>query len=149
MLRSTPFGMNIFNFRAFTIPRCAIMEDETPCHRMCREVSAATHARGQRSKRAQVIDCGGGIVDISSFHVVNLFPPKLDQIGKAVGGPWGSDRVDSQFEGYLKVRWYVSHLMAQGEGETAVGKPLRVVAACWYVRHNRGLFRHMLARRIL
>ena len=59
---------------------------------------------GMPRRVPQVIDCGGGTVDISSFRVVNVSPPKLDQAGKAIGGPWGSTNVDKQFEGYLKVR---------------------------------------------
>ena len=51
-----------------------------------------------------MIDCGGGTVDISAFAVVSTEPVRLDQVGKAVGGPWGSTNVDRQFEGYLKVR---------------------------------------------
>lgn len=53
----------------------------------------------------QVIDCGGGTVDISAFMVVNAATSSLDQLGKAVGGPWGSTNVDKQFETYLKVSW--------------------------------------------
>ena len=52
-----------------------------------------------------MIDCGGGTVDISAFKVVNVSPARLDQVGKATGGPWGSTNVDKQFEGYLKVRY--------------------------------------------
>ena len=44
-------------------------------------------------------------MDISSFAVVNTAPARLDQVGKAVGGPWGSTNVDKQFEGYLTVSW--------------------------------------------
>ena len=43
-------------------------------------------------------------MDISAFAVVSAVPPNLDQVGKAIGGPWGSTNVDKQFEGYLKVR---------------------------------------------
>ena len=59
----------------------------------------------ERPPFPQVIDCGGGTVDISSFKVISVAPPKLDQVGSAFGGPWGSTNVDKQFEGYLKVRF--------------------------------------------
>ena len=58
----------------------------------------------------QVIDCGGGTVDISAFAVVSAEPAKLDQVGRAIGGPWGSTNVDMQFEGYLKVSYAVRFL---------------------------------------
>lgn len=54
----------------------------------------------------QVIDCGGGTVDISAFRVVNPAQSNLEQIGTAIGGPWGSTNVDKQFEAYLKVQRY-------------------------------------------
>ncbi len=60
------------------------------------------------SRDSQVIDCGGGTVDISAFRVVRVSPARLDQVGKAAGGPWGSTNVDKQFEGYLKVRRLMS-----------------------------------------
>lgn len=47
-------------------------------------------------------------MDISAFKVVSVAPARLDQVGKAAGGPWGSTNVDKQLEGYLKVRWLMS-----------------------------------------
>lgn len=44
-------------------------------------------------------------MDVSAFTVVSADPARLDQIGKAIGGAWGSTKVDEQFEGYLKVCW--------------------------------------------
>lgn len=43
-------------------------------------------------------------MDVSAFTVASAEPVKLDQVGKAIGGPWGSTNVDKHFEGYLKVR---------------------------------------------
>lgn len=51
-------------------------------------------------------------MDISAFAVASADPVKLDQVGKAIGGPWGSTNVDNQFEGYLKVR--VSRYFVRG-----------------------------------
>lgn len=51
---------------------------------------------------SQVIDCGGGTVDISAFVVVRRTPASLSEVGNAVGGPWGSTNVDNHFEGYLR-----------------------------------------------
>eukprot|EP00752_Nemacystus_decipiens_P005431 g4922.t1 len=74
---------------------------------LCMEPIAACLALGDRltwkkNDKYLVVDCGGGTVDISAFEVVSAVPPNLDQIGKAIGGPWGSTNVDKQFEGYLK-----------------------------------------------
>ncbi|CAM9486686.1 unnamed protein product, partial [Scytosiphon promiscuus] len=52
----------------------------------------------------QVIDCGGGTVDISAFGVVSVSPTGLEQLTQTSGGPWGSTNVDKQFESYLTVR---------------------------------------------
>lgn len=65
-----------------------------------------------------MVDCGGGTVDISSFTVVSVAPARLDQLGKAIGGSWGSTKVDEQFEGYLKVRcWKGRSPRSQETGE--------------------------------
>eukprot|EP00752_Nemacystus_decipiens_P007641 g6830.t1 len=74
---------------------------------LCMEPIAACLALGDRlswkiNDKYLVIDCGGGTVDISAFVVVSDDPARLDQVGRAVGGPWGSTNVDKQFEGYLK-----------------------------------------------
>eukprot|EP00903_Cladosiphon_okamuranus_P015919 g14704.t1 len=74
---------------------------------LCMEPIAACLALGDRltwtkNDKYLVVDCGGGTVDISAFVVVSADPANLDQVGKAIGGPWGSTNVDKQFEGYLK-----------------------------------------------
>lgn len=43
-------------------------------------------------------------MDISAFRVVDPAVSSLEQLGKAIGGPWGSTNVDKQFETYMKVR---------------------------------------------
>eukprot|EP00752_Nemacystus_decipiens_P005430 g4921.t1 len=89
---------------------------------LCMEPVAACLALGDRlswkmNDKYLVIDCGGGTVDISAFTVANVTPARLDQLGKAVGGPWGSTKVDEQFEGYLKD---FVHSVAEDAGERSL-----------------------------
>ncbi|CAM9682482.1 unnamed protein product, partial [Sphacelaria rigidula] len=50
----------------------------------------------------QIIDCGGGTVDISAFEVTDGRAGSLKQLGMADGGKWGATNVDKRFASFLQ-----------------------------------------------
>ncbi|CAB1102249.1 unnamed protein product [Ectocarpus sp. CCAP 1310/34] len=53
-------------------------------------------------KKMMVIDCGGGIVDITAHKIISVEPLILDEVAAPDGGLFGSTRVDHAFKVWLK-----------------------------------------------
>ena len=51
---------------------------------------------------SQVLDCGGGTVDITMHRVEATIPLRLSEIRQPTGGPWGSTYVDAEFERFVE-----------------------------------------------
>ena len=55
-----------------------------------------------RRHTAQVVDCGGGTVDITVHRVEQTSPLRLSEVREPSGGPWGSTYIDAEFERFLR-----------------------------------------------
>ena len=55
-----------------------------------------------RRHTTQVVDCGGGTVDITMHRVERTSPLRLSEVREPSGGAWGSTYIDAEFERFLR-----------------------------------------------